>query len=161
MLTQERLKDVLEYDPLTGVFTWKVSISNRIRVGEKAGAMSNDGYLRIAIDKKSYLAHRLAWLYQTGEWPEKYIGHIKGKSNHWENLREATSSQNSCNRVSRCDNTSSVKGISWNKARCKWMSYVYHNGVNHYLGLFIELSDAEQAVKQKRLELHGEFTNHG
>lgn len=67
-LTLKRLKEVLEYEPLTGVFTWKKSLSKNVPVGAVAGRQSN-GYTYIGIDGTSYLAQRLAWLYVKGQWP--------------------------------------------------------------------------------------------
>ena len=107
MITQEYLKSVLSYDPETGIFTWKYrqgligkKISWNTRYSEKqAGTIDPVGYLGIAIEYKRYYAHRLAWLYMTGELPKKYIDHLNGNKsdNRFLNLREATNSENQQN----------------------------------------------------------------
>ena len=76
MLTQAKLKEVLHYDPETGDFTWQVSTANCIKVGALAGSKDSYGYHKIAIKGKTYKAHRLAWLYTHGEFPEDAIDHI-------------------------------------------------------------------------------------
>ena len=100
-LTQEYLKSILEYNPETGLFIWLKQVSNRIKSGSTAGTIRSDGYVKIIINRKIYFAHRLAWLYMTGKWPEDLVDHkdnIK-HNNIWENLREANHSQNNKNRA--------------------------------------------------------------
>lgn len=100
-LTQEYLKSILEYNLETGKFIWLVKTSNRVKIGMYAGTLRNNGYLKININGQLYYAHRLAWLYMTGKWPENHIDHKDGikDNNKWENLREATYSQNNKNRA--------------------------------------------------------------
>jgi len=75
MLTQSQLKEILTYNPDTGIFTWLVASNGRIRVGDIAGTTDN-GYVRIMIERTKYRAHRLAWLYVHGESPKEQIDHI-------------------------------------------------------------------------------------
>ncbi|MCK9994454.1 MAG: hypothetical protein Dbin4_02974, partial [Alphaproteobacteria bacterium] len=98
-LTQSRLKELLHYDPDTGVFTRRVQTSSNARVGDVAGCLHPEGYRHIQIDGKRYAAHRLAWLYMTGEWPTNQLDHLNGvrDDNRWGNLREATHGQNQQN----------------------------------------------------------------
>ena len=74
-LTQERLKEVVEYNSNTGVFIWKKSIAKIVKIGNIAGSQRVDGYLSFQIDKKMYLAHRLAWFYIYGYFPQM-LDHI-------------------------------------------------------------------------------------
>ncbi len=100
MLTQERLKDVLAYFPEAGVFVWKQRVADRIKVGDTAGSRHNKtGYLRIRLDGKEYLSHRLAWFYSTGVWPVE-IDHINRNQldNRIDNLRDVSHSVNINNR---------------------------------------------------------------
>ena len=71
------MKEVLDYDPTTGIFTWKSEIGSRVRVGSQAGGIDSAGYVRISFDKVLYPAHRLAWYWVHGEWP-KTLKHLNG-----------------------------------------------------------------------------------
>ena len=91
-ITQEELKQLIHYDPNTGIFTWKPRQDKRwdARFANKtAGTRHRDGYIAIKIREKVWLAHRLAWFYMTGAWPESFIGHINDDKtdNRWENLK--------------------------------------------------------------------------
>lgn len=99
MLTQDRLRELLHYDPDTGVFT-NIKPRHRVKVGDIAGSNSGKGYLQIQIDQKRYSAHRLAWLYTYGRFPEEFIDHINGNpsDNRIVNLREVTQRENLQNR---------------------------------------------------------------
>src|SRR5690349_21473726 len=104
--TQEYLRDVLGYDPASGVFTWRRSIGPRALVGAVAGSINRNGYLYISIDRKLYLAQRLAWFYMTGMWPLRVDHKDRCKTNNaWLNLREATRSENGHNRAGRTKDT--------------------------------------------------------
>ena len=105
MVTQERLKAVVKYDYKTGIFTWKTHKYSH-RVGCVAGCVNGEGYVVLRVGDKLYLAHRLAFLYMTGEWPKKFIDHINADNvpeaenrvdNRWCNLREATNRTNLSN----------------------------------------------------------------
>lgn len=159
-LTQERLRELLSYDPETGQFTW-VARRQRVRVGQVAGTKNKYGYLQIGIDGRKYALHRLAWLWVTGEWPPKEIDHINRDStdNRFANLRLATSSQNNCNQSMRGDNTSGVKGVSWNKKSGKWHSRIVVNGKYRHLGLFSDLKDAASAYEVAAQQAFGEFAH--
>lgn len=107
-----RVKKLLDYDKLTGIFKWKIQQSNRIKIGSIAGTIRDNGYIKIIIDGQLYFAHRLAWLYVTGEWPKQNIDHKNGikNDNKFDNLREATHSENGQNRASY-GKKSPAKGI--------------------------------------------------
>ena len=99
-LTAEWLRAVLDYDPKTGLFHWRIDRGGRkARIGALAGSFDATGYIQIMIDGKNYKAHRLAWLYVTGNWPIGDIDHLNGEraNNRWSNLREATKSINQQN----------------------------------------------------------------
>lgn len=110
MINQKRLKEVLDYDPATGVFTWRVELNARGKVGDPAGCNSW-GYRVIRIDGRLYGAHRLVWLYVHGRWPDAMIDHVNGdrSDNRIENLREANSVQNAHN--AKRPNLMAIKGF--------------------------------------------------
>jgi hypothetical protein len=134
MISAERLRELLHYEPETGVFTRLVSTRGNAHAGDVAGTPLRQGYLQIGADGRYYLAHRLAWLYMTGEWPKDQIDHINcDKSDtRWCNLREATHAQNMMNKAALFG----FKGITWHKRGCKWQAQIGHNNKHHYLGSF-------------------------
>jgi hypothetical protein len=128
-LTVERLKELLHYDPETGVFTRKL-LRGAKRAGAIAGSANWKGYICIHINGRNYRAHRLAWLYVTGNWPYAQIDHVdRDKANNkFANLREATNKQNHENLDRRRkDNTSGHRGVYWYKPYRRWMAIIRHN----------------------------------
>lgn len=142
MLTQERLCEVLLYSPVTGNFTWRKS-------AQRAGSAHNSGYIRIRVDGKPYQAHRLAWLYMTGAWPEVELDHINHEKhdNCYENLREATKSQN------RQNQEQEFEGAQL-KENGKWAAKVQHEGKQMYLGRFDTKESAVAAYREAKAKLH-------
>ena len=157
-ITQEELKKYYIYDEETGIFTRAVKVSNA-NVGDVAKSLDSKGYIRISINNKRYRAHRLAWLYMTGEMPKVYIDHINGikTDNRFCNLREATSSENQWNRFKCKDNTSGYKGVSFFKITKKWKAVSRINGVTHYLGYFVTPEEANKAYVEFTREHQGCF----
>ena len=154
-----RLREVLDYDPETGAFTRKISDSYRPRIGRPAGSKTNYGYIRIDVDGQLHRAHRLAWLYVTGSWPEHQIDHINGKrdDNRWSNLRAASGAQNSQNSKKRKHNRSGFKGVSWKVKSAKWVAHIRVNGKSRHLGYFEDLNDAAHAYANAARDYFGEF----
>ena len=157
IITQAELKEQLHYNPDTGIFTRLIFRCNRHRAGTKVGSFSNKGYLRIELNNKGYQAHRLAWLYMTGEMPELHVDHINQvkDDNRWCNLRLATNSQNKMNSKIRPDNSTGFKGVY--KAGSKFMAQARVNGVLHHLGTFNTSEIASMAYKKFAEKIHGEF----
>lgn len=146
MITQARLKEVLHYDPNSGVFTNRAARGANAAKGYTAGAPCG-GYLVIQIDYRNYKAHRLAWLYVYGYCPENDIDHINRipSDNRIDNLREASRSCNVRNSKTRKDNTSGIRGVSWNKAERKWVAYIQISGKRKPLGTYDTKLQAAQA----------------
>ena len=112
-ISAERIRELLHYDPLTGIFIWKVTLSNRAKAGSICNYKSH-GYISIRINGLLYGAHRLSWVYMTGEWPDEEIDHKDTHilNNKWGNLRKATKLQNRQNMSFRKkQNTSGYKGV--------------------------------------------------
>lgn len=115
-ITQEKLQDILEYDKYTGIFRWKISSANRIKIGDIAGTLHKySQYVNIMLPNKNgiFKAHRLAWYYCYGINPKTQIDHINGirNDNRIENLREATNQQNSYNRGINSRNKTGYTGV--------------------------------------------------
>jgi hypothetical protein len=159
VITAQRLREVLNYDPETGVLTRLVRTARRIRIGDVAGNVDTRGYLRLEIDGRQYAAHRLAWLHMTGEWPPADIDHINGErtDNRWSNLRLATRAQNIRNSRRRSTNTTGFKGVSWQSARKKWVAAITVNGIKRSLGRFDCPAEAHAAYVRAAEKYHGEF----
>lgn len=146
-LTAERLRELLHYDPDTGDFTWKVRGRGRRR-GRPAGSFHRQsGYIRIVIDRKMYLAHRLVWLYQCGSFSDEMMDHINGVEgdNRFENLRPATYITNQQNRKIGVNNTSGVKGVDWSVIRQKWRVRIKYDGRQTVIGFFDDIEEAASA----------------
>jgi len=155
MLTQEQLKELLDYDPDTGHFAWRVDRGSAY-AGKRAGYLNCYGYRKIEICGRAYAAHRLAWLYVYGEGPATDVDHIdRNKSNNSIlNLRLATDSENVQNSNVRIDSTCGCKGVGWHKAAKKWAAYITLHGTQKHLGLYSTLLDAAAARKSAEIELH-------
>ena len=160
-LTQRRLKEVVEYNSDTGVFT-RLSSASQIKAGSIAGGQDGKGYTRFSIDGKSYLAHRLAWLYVNGVFPIDQIDHLNHDrlDNRIANLRCVTHKENGKNQSLYKNNSSGVTGVNWDKSRGKWYSCIMVDGKTKSLGRHIELSDAVMARVSAEKEL-GFHSNHG
>jgi hypothetical protein len=157
MLTQQRLKEVLRYDPATGEWTWINPNSNRVKAGDAAGTYTH-GYRKITVDGKRYYAHRLAWLYMTGSWPGECIDHrdVAPAKNAWTNIREATRQQNQANKPRQINNTSGYKGVSKYK-RGKWRAVIHVSGKQLYLGEYDTPQEAHSAYVAAARRYFGQF----
>jgi len=123
------VRSLLTYEMQTGVFNWRRAPTNQVQAGAKAGWIEARGYRRICIGGKSYQAHRLAWLYVTGSWPEDQIDHINlnRSDNRWSNLRAATNSQNQANVGPSRRSSSGIKGVYWHRRIGKWHASIMFN----------------------------------
>lgn len=155
-LTQERLKEVLHYDPETGLFTNLTQRANCVKIGALAGSIHHEGYISIRIDGFSYGAHRLVWLYVYGDFPKNQIDHINQvkDDNRIVNLREANSSANKQNVGLQKNNSSGYKGVTFNKKSGKWVVQLKINGKNMYFGHYCDLKEAVIARKQAETTHH-------
>lgn len=150
-----RLKEVLAYDPLTGVFRWKISPRNRTLPGDVAGYLNDQGYVLCVVDQQKIRLHRAAWAMVHGELPEMKIDHINGvrSDNRIENLRLATCSQNSQNSALRSTTKTGVKGVHLRRDTGKYSASITVDKKTHWLGCYDTLSEAKAA----RLEWESKF----
>lgn len=159
-LTQARLKEFLHYDPETGEFTW-IKGRRGTSAGRKAGCLAPTGYLKIRVDQELCQAHRLAWLWMTGEWPQSTIDHRDGNpsNNRWNNLRAATRAENSANCKRPVTNKTGFKGVHIHQGRYRARLSVNNKTVS--IGMFSTAEAAHEAYKKAALRQYGEFANFG
>lgn len=151
-----RVRELLDYDALTGVFVWRVHRNNNARRGDVAGTL-NLGYVVIAVDDKLYRAHRLAWLWAHGAWPAGHIDHIDGNraNNALANLRDVSRNVNQQNRKNAKHNsTSGLLGVSWCAPSRKWRAQIGVAGARMYLGRFATKEEAHARYLEAKRELH-------
>jgi hypothetical protein len=159
ILTQLKVKEVLDYNPATGVFTWKKPVAKRVKVGDKAGTLRKDGYIGLTIAGKRFLAHRIAYLFMKGCFPDEEIDHkdTNKANNQWDNLRPADDTQNQGNVNLRSDNKSGCRGVHWNKRLGKWVVSIHMNGARKHIGCFHNIDEATDAYRQYAKDYFGEF----
>lgn len=162
MITRERLKSILKYDPLTGHFTRLVK-RGRYQIGEIAGTPDKDGYVIVTVDYVLYKGHRLAWFYMTGVWPSDKIDHkdLNKSNNVWLNIREATEFENKHNRTKYANNTSGYKGVYFIKSTGRWSAKIRVRGVLLHLGYFDTPEIAHEVYKTAAEIYHKAFANFG
>lgn len=161
LVTLDRLKSLLDYDPVTGDFVWlQKTCRSRNLIGKVAGYFGSR-YIEIRIDNKTYLAHRLAYFYMTREWPTDQIDHknLDKHDNSWANLRPANQFQNCANRAALSTNSSGMKGVRVNpcsKSR-PWRADIWFDNKSMCLGTFKTIEEAGAAYLGAAKVLRGEF----
>jgi len=160
-ITIDRVRELLRYNPETGIFLWnaKSSPKSPFLPGSQAGGISGR-YVSIMIDGRRYAAHRLAWLLITGEWPKEEIDHKNRNTtdNRFSNLREATRANNARNQGAQANNSSGRKGIY--PSRGRWCARIMVDGKRIFLGSFRDPDLAAAAYSEAARQYHGEFANH-
>lgn len=171
MITQEQLKDYVHYDPETGIFTRLHDAGKnqfgsefaRWKAGDVMGTTTKRrGNVRINMYGRIWEAHRLAWLYQYGEWPTKTIDHINGNpgDNRICNLRDVSQMENSRNQKRHSRNKTGINGVHVNKCTGRLTVQFRINGKSTHIGLYDTIFDAACARKSAELK-HGYHPNHG
>lgn len=157
IITQKELKEILHYDPETGVFIRKMK-SGKLK---KVGSIQPNGYLLITINRTRYYAHRLAFICMGKDVPDyvDHINHIKS-DNRWCNLAKSCRFGNARNQSMHSDNTSGANGVHWNKDKKKWHATYRMNGKNYHVGYFNNVGDAAKARKLADIK-NGFHPNHG
>jgi len=156
MIDHHRLLELLDYDPLTGIFTRKIALSRRNKVGDVAGNLTK-GYIELSVDGHTYRAHQLAWFYVHGRWPVGELDHrnLIKSDNSIGNLREATDSQNGGNSPMRKNNRTGFKGVTAHEQ--KYKAAVMVNRKRIHLGVFDTPEQAAMAYDAAALKHFGEF----
>ena len=155
------IKALFDYDPVSGVLSWKLKSRKPYAIGKPAGGKGAGGYLDIAIEDHKYRAHRIIWKWMTGEDPLS-IDHIDGNrtNNAWHNLRSVEHHVNLKNSKLSKSNTSGAVGVWWNEAQGKWNSYITYRGRRKHLGSFDTFEEAVAARKAADAK-YGFHENHG
>jgi hypothetical protein len=162
MLTQTRLKELLHYNPETGIWKW-IQTTRLTQADHIAGCYDKRGRHMIGIDGKLYKSHRLAFLYMLGRWPIKTVDHddTNPSNNKWSNLRDATSRQQALNRGKSKNNLSGFKNIYWNKIKNRWAIRIINPDTGKRIsGSFACLGKAIKEVRKLRIQYHKEFARH-
>ena len=162
MITIERLREVLDYDPETGDLVWKKRTSYRNTVGKIAGYVAGRGQIQVRIDGHLYYAHRLIWFHVNGSWPPYGIDHkdCNPSNNRWDNLRLASQRQNSMNRRIQKNNKSGFKGVSLHRGYKypKWTARLtLSDGTYKHLGMFDSPESAAEVYATAVERFHGEW----
>ena len=150
MITQADVKHYFIYDPETGVFTRRIKWYGT-EAGTVVGVNDGAGYIQIGLKGKVYRAHRLAWLYMTGESPRK-VDHKNGNrsDNRWSNLQKADDTENARNR-------GGVRGVTFSKAMNKWQVQICMHRRSYYLGCYEDIELAELVAAEARDKYFNEF----
>jgi len=158
ILTLAQAQEKLSYDHSSGVFTWRVSPSAKVRAGSPAGAKQFEGYIVIGLNGRRYMAHRLAWLFITSGWPDGDIDHINGvkSDNRSSNLRLVTRAENLQNQrtVSSNNKNGSMLGVAFHRPTNKWRARIGLGGKDIHIGLFATESEAHQAYVAAKRAMH-------
>lgn len=158
ILTQARLRELLEYSPETGVFKWRVNRQGHCKAADVAGARRHDGYIRITVDQHRVWAHRLVWLYVNGTWPLQQIDHINGNpsDNRLANLRDVSPQTNMQNerQARRRKNGGTLLGAHWCMTWKRWKSSIITSGKLMHVGWFDTEQQAHDAYVAAKRRLH-------
>lgn len=167
-LTAEVVRQLLAYNPETGVFTWRFQKDKSLQwngkyAGRPAGSPGYKGYIRIRIQKKGYLAHRLAWLWMTGSWPAEEIDHrgLNTADNRFSELREASHAGNNQNKPISRKNRIGIKGVGFDRQTGKFRVKIGFQNKTVHIGRFDKIDDAAAAYRRAAERFHGEFARFG
>lgn len=158
-LAHKRLRDVLSYDPETGLFTWLVKVTKYTRVGTTAGGVHSSGYRIVCVDSVLHRGHRLAWFWVTGNWPAHPIDHRNGvkHDNRFSNLREVSHQVNCQNlQGAQANNRSGYLGVCQHGS--SWRAQIKLNGRRIVLGSFATPALAHEAYLTAKRAVHSGCT---
>ena len=158
-LSADYIRSLLDYDPETGIFRFRVRLGGRASIGKIAGCLDRKRYHRLKINGHLYNASRVAWLHVTGEWPLRLIDHIDGdpSNTRFANLRPATYTENARNSRKTTRNTSGYKGVSYKKDRNKYAAHIRINGKLKHLGYSNTPEGAAKLYNDAAKEHFGDF----
>lgn len=158
-INAKQVRELFNYDPLSGALTRKVRTAQRVQCGDAVGWPNTFGHLVVCVKYKKYLVHCLIWLLVTGKWPKNELDHrdTNPANNRWVNLREATKSQNMMNRGAQSNNRIGLKGVSWHATMKKYRARIFVGGKEIPLGYFGTPKEAHAAYIEAAKQYYGEF----
>lgn len=162
-LSMEYIRSILDYNPETGILTWKYRPDMRSQwnghyAGKPYGTANADGYIVGNINYVQFYAHRLAWVWMTGKWTKEVDHRDTNKANNkWDNLRKAKGNQNRWNKPKSRVNISGYKGVYYDKRRDKWIARIQANKQVFWLGQYNTPELAWMAYKNAAPKIHGKF----
>lgn len=158
-LTPDQVRQVLHYSPEKGEFRWRERRGGTALAGSIAGTLNNTGYRVITVFGCRIIASHLAFFIMLGEWPKDEVDHknMDTSDDSWMNLREATSSQNKCNRRRRSDSMFRAKGVDFRSDIGRWRAQIRIKGRSIHLGHFQDIDSAAKAYEEAASKYHGEF----
>ena len=156
--TIERLRELLNYDPETGILTWKVHRNNRAQAGSVAGSVNRYGYIELRVDYATLRSHRVAWAIHHGKWPNLMVDHIDGvkTNNQIKNLRDVTNSKNQQNRRVWSNKKTGLLGAIKNMKGCSFQARINLEGKYKYLGNYKTAEEAHAAYLAAKKIYHPE-----
>ena len=162
LITAGELRTLLDYDSETGLFHWKNLSNQKDGAGKLAGSITDRGRIAITVKNRKYLAHRLAWLYVTGEYPEFHLDHKDGcpTNNKFSNLRPCSVSQNRCNGRPTTKRSSLPRGVTTSRTGNTFIARIKHQARQITLGRFPTAELASEMYELAAEMLHGEFSYH-
>lgn len=163
-LTADQARDILTYDPDTGILRWKRDVYRKIKAGQRAGCIRKDGRYVVRVDGELHYVHRMVWLLAHGQWPEGQIDHINGDQadNRLANLRAVTNTVNAQNKR-KAMRTSQTGLLGASPARCsgeagRYAAFIGFSGRRKNLGYFDTPEEAHAAYVAAKRQLHAGCT---
>ncbi len=148
-ISVERIRQLFDYDAWTGNLKWRVSYSNRIKVGEIAGGIAANGRKYVGLDGDRIILHRVIWAHQKGEWPKHHLAPLAGDylNTRIENLLEQTPRETAKKEGVRSNNKTGTKGVAWNPDKMDYTVYAYIDGKSKFHSRHSNLEEANAAAK--------------
>lgn len=159
MIAHARLLELVDYDPVAGLFTSLTERRNTRGVGQPCGWVDDKGYTRLRVDNEEYFAHVLTWFYVKGVWPKDQLDHRNHDVSDYrfDNLREAANAENCRHKKMSRRNSSGYKGVTWYARKKRWMAQIGYDWKHYGLGYFVDPKDAARAYDEAAIRFFGEF----
>ncbi len=150
MSIEDKLREVLDYDPVAGTLVWKVDVGKRIKRGQNVGNLAGNSRLYLQVDGERFLAHRVVWFLFHGRWP---IENLSAKDEDYTNLKidnfvELSALETAQKGGGKSPGVSGVRGVAWDKGRQRWTVKIVHGYDQIYIGRYADLEEAKTAYAE-------------